>query len=56
MSYADYYTCPRCGCSLDPGEHCDCMEREKEARNAKNKDTARDHTGADQQEALPNAR
>lgn len=24
MSY--YRTCPQCGASLDPGEHCDCEE------------------------------
>ena len=24
MAY--YRTCPKCGCSLDPGEKCDCME------------------------------
>lgn len=25
-----YSTCPYCGCSLDPGEHCDCRDEEKE--------------------------
>lgn len=24
MAY--YRICPRCGCSLDPGERCDCEE------------------------------
>ncbi len=27
---AFYYTCEYCGANLDPGEYCDCMEREKE--------------------------
>lgn len=34
MSY--YRICPNCGCSLDPGERCDCMEekaKEKKQRN-----------------------
>lgn len=22
------YRCERCGCSLDPGEHCECENRE----------------------------
>ncbi len=27
-----YRICPYCGCTLDPGEHCDCRERaEREA-------------------------
>lgn len=25
MSY--FNTCPACGCTLDPGERCDCIER-----------------------------
>ncbi len=25
MAY--YYTCPYCGSNLDPGETCDCQER-----------------------------
>lgn len=29
MAY--YRICPRCGCNLDPGEHCDC-EDEKSGR------------------------
>ena len=24
---SDYYTCPRCGASLDPGEQCDCTKK-----------------------------
>lgn len=27
MAY--YNTCARCGCSLDPGERCDCASEEK---------------------------
>ena len=23
-----YWTCPYCGAHLDPGEHCDCREKE----------------------------
>ena len=33
MAY--YRSCPDCGCSLDPGEKCDCLReraREQEAR------------------------
>lgn len=26
------YTCPVCGCNLDPGERCDCKENRKEAK------------------------
>lgn len=29
IQMAFYRTCPFCGCNLDPGEQCDCME-EKE--------------------------
>lgn len=25
---AMYWTCPLCGANLDPGEHCDCKEKE----------------------------
>lgn len=28
---AMYYTCPHCGSNLDPGERCDCQEKEKAA-------------------------
>lgn len=24
-----YRTCPYCGCNLDPGESCDCLEVKK---------------------------
>ncbi len=24
--FSDYYSCPFCGASLDPGEVCDCQE------------------------------
>ena len=32
MAY--YYTCPYCGCNLDPGEDCDCegVQRIKDMR------------------------
>jgi len=26
---AYYRECPRCGAHLDPGEHCDCKDKEK---------------------------
>ncbi len=26
-----YRTCPYCGAHLDPGERCDCQDKEKEA-------------------------
>lgn len=29
MAY--YRTCPACGCNLDPGERCDCMDKKKAA-------------------------
>lgn len=28
MAY--FYTCPKCGCSLDPGEKCDCEDEKKQ--------------------------
>ena len=34
MSY--YRICPDCGCSLDPGERCDCQDKEKAAPDATN--------------------
>lgn len=27
MAY--YRVCPRCGCNLDPGEHCDCEDEQQ---------------------------
>lgn len=34
MSY--YKTCPLCGAHLDPGESCDCRDKEEAARGATN--------------------
>lgn len=34
MSY--YRRCPDCGCSLDPGERCDCKGKEEAAPDATN--------------------
>lgn len=34
MSY--YRICPDCGCSLDPGERCDCQDKEEAAPDATN--------------------
>lgn len=34
MSY--YKTCPLCGAHLDPGESCDCRDKEEAARGAAN--------------------
>jgi predicted nucleic acid-binding Zn-ribbon protein len=31
---AMYYTCPRCGSNLDPGERCDCEREKIEKKNA----------------------
>jgi hypothetical protein len=28
MAY--YTTCPHCGANLDPGERCDCQDRQEE--------------------------
>lgn len=25
-----YYTCPYCGANLDPGERCDCQDKQEE--------------------------
>ena len=30
MRYSDYYACPYCGASLDPGERCDCQDRKEQ--------------------------
>ena len=30
MYYREF---PRCGCTLDPGERCDCLEEKKEKEN-----------------------
>lgn len=27
-----YYTCPKCGSNLDPGEKCDCEINERELK------------------------
>lgn len=35
MAY--YRTCPNCGCTLDPGETCDCMEEAARERVAREK-------------------
>lgn len=29
---AFYRECPRCGCSLDPGEKCDCQEIDEQKK------------------------
>lgn len=34
MSY--YRTCPLCGAALDPGERCDCREKEEALAGAEN--------------------
>ena len=31
-----YRTCPLCGSSLDPGERCDCQDKEEAAPDATN--------------------
>lgn len=39
MSY--YRTCPHCGAHLDPGEVCDCQEKEEAPASAANADGGR---------------
>jgi len=39
MSY--YRTCPYCGVNLDPGEVCDCREKEKALASAANADESK---------------
>lgn len=39
MAY--YRTCPYCGANLDPGERCDCMEKESAAAHAANMDNGK---------------
>lgn len=34
MSY--FHTCPHCGANLDPGEVCDCRDKERAAQGAAN--------------------
>ena len=34
MSY--FRTCPHCGANLDPGEACDCQDKERAAQGAAN--------------------
>jgi hypothetical protein len=33
---AKFHECPKCGAHLDPGEHCDCREKNKEKDKKKN--------------------
>lgn len=33
-----YRTCPHCGSNLDPGEKCDCQEREGSQKVIRRKD------------------
>ena len=48
MAY--FYSCPKCGCNLDPGEKCDC-EREAhyyERKRKKLEELLRKHTNTDE--------
>ncbi len=48
MAY--FYSCPRCGCNLDPGEKCDC-EREKhyhEQKRKKQEELLKRHTNTEE--------
>lgn len=48
MAY--FYSCPRCGCNLDPGEKCDC-EKEKhyhEQKRKKLEELLSKHTNTDE--------
>lgn len=42
MTY--YRTCPLCGAHLDPGERCDCQEKEKDRPGAVNAGTVEGET------------
>ena len=48
MAY--FYSCPKCGCNLDPSEKCDC-EREThyyERKKKKLEELLRKHTNTDE--------
>lgn len=48
MAY--FYSCPKCGCNLDPGEKCDC-EREThyyERKKKKLEELLSKHTNTDE--------
>ena len=36
-----YKTCPHCGANLDPGERCDCQDKEETAPGATNTGSGR---------------
>lgn len=55
MSY--YHLCACCGAALDPGERCDCQDKEKTAPSATNTESGEaDHELSDPRSAsiLPN--
>lgn len=31
-----YHTCPYCGAHLDPGERCDCQDKQEEPTDTEN--------------------
>ncbi|MDY3014500.1 MAG: hypothetical protein SOR61_04795 [Evtepia sp.] len=45
MTY--YHTCPQCGAHLDPGERCDCQDKEKELSGATNAEQLKGGTKGD---------
>lgn len=40
-----YRTCPHCGAALDPGERCDCQDKEKAAPSAANTESGQVEIG-----------
>lgn len=47
--FSDYYSCPFCGASLDPGEVCDCRESQESRDNSTNKSTKKEEQDAEHQ-------
>ena len=41
-----YRVCPFCGAHLDPGERCDCQEKEEDRSGAANAGTVQENTTA----------
>lgn len=47
MSRGTYFRkCPICGCALDPGERCDCQDREEAVKAAAEKESVRERLAA----------
>jgi hypothetical protein len=48
-----YITCTRCGAHLDPGERCDCWDKEETPIGAVNTDEGRVEKGHESQISTP---